>query len=64
MRTLDAVELVERCRYPRQSDKEWLEEHRDELDDLLYNHTKAIEESKRQGCMLGCWKENHGYSEL
>lgn len=57
MRTLDAVELVERCRYPRQADKEWLEEHRDELDDLIYREYEGRVEAKVQGCVFGSRKE-------
>ena len=57
MRTLDAVEMIERCRHPRQSDKEWLEEHRDELDDLTYRNYEGRVEAEAQGCIFGSRKE-------
>lgn len=53
MRVLDAVELVERCRHPRQADKEWLDEHRDELDDLIYREYEGRVEAKAIGSTFG-----------
>lgn len=57
MRTLDAIELIERCRHPRQADEEWLAEHRDELDDLTYQNYQGRVEAEVQGCIFGSRKE-------
>ncbi len=53
MKTLDAVTLMKLIKNPPERDEEWLKEHADEVDDLIYDEWVGRQESWVQGSMLG-----------
>lgn len=53
MKTLDAVTLMKKLRSISKQDKDWLNEHGDELSDLLYEESVGRAQSWAQGSMLG-----------
>ena len=52
MKTLDAVALIRSLKSSRREDKEWLDEHGAEIEDLVYEEYQGKKEAVAMGCMV------------
>lgn len=53
IKTLDAVALMKALKTKSPKDKEWLEEHEGEFDDLVYETHQGQREAIAMGLMVG-----------
>lgn len=53
IRTLDAVSLMKKLSERSEADQKWLDEHKGEFDDLIYEESTGREQSRLDGSMWG-----------
>lgn len=53
IRTLDAVALMKKLSERSEVDRQWLDEHEGEFDDLVYEEHQGKKEAAAMGCMVG-----------
>lgn len=58
MKVLDSFPLIKMAKDKTAEEKELLARYDGEYDDLVQMRSQGVKDSKAQGCMLGCWKEN------